>query len=89
MTETQRLADQVSELQGSMLAMECFLNALVESLPTEQRQIVQAFYASETAAFRTALMNSTAPEATIDAFERDVQRSTGMLGDPRDESTAT
>ena len=84
MTETQRLADQVSELQGSMLAMECFLNSLVESLPSSQRQIVQAFYASETAAFRTALMNSTAPEATIDAFERDVQRSTGMLGEPAD-----
>lgn len=84
MTETQRLADQVGELQGSMLAMECFLNALVESLPETQRQIVQALYASETAAFRTALMNSTAPEATIDAFERDVQRSTGLLGEPAD-----
>jgi len=88
MTETQRLADQVSELQGSMLAMECFLNALVESLPAEQRQVVQAFYASETAAFRTALMNSTAPEATIDAFERDVQRSTGMLGELADDGKA-
>jgi hypothetical protein len=86
MTETQRLADQVSELQGSMLAMECFLNSLVESLPSAQRQIVQAFYASETAAFRTALMNSTAPEATIDAFERDVQRSTGLLGEASEDA---
>lgn len=84
MTETQRLADQVSELQGSMLAMECFLNALVETLPVQQRQVVQALYSSETAAFRTALMNSTAPEATIDAFERDVQRATGLLGEPVD-----
>lgn len=88
MTETQRLADQVSELQGSMLAMECFLNALVETLPVQQRQVVQALYASETAAFRTALMNSTAPEATIDAFERDVQRATGLLGDPVDDAGA-
>lgn len=86
MTETQRLADQVSELQGSMLAMECFLNSLVESLPASQRQVVTAVYASETAAFRTALMNSTAPEATIDAFERDVQRATATLGEPADES---
>lgn len=88
MTETQRLADQVSELQGSMLAMECFLNSLVESLPASQRQIVQAFYASETAAFRTALMNSTAPEATIDAFERDVQRATGLLGEAAEDGAA-
>jgi len=32
---------------------------------------VQAFYASESTAFRTALMTSTAPEATVAAFERE------------------
>jgi hypothetical protein len=56
--------------------MECFLNALTEALPPEQRQVVSAFYASESAAFRAALMRSTAPEATVDTFERDVERAT-------------
>jgi hypothetical protein len=44
---------------------------------------VQAFYASESTAFRTALMTSTAPEATVAAFERDVQRALNLLGEPR------
>ena len=82
MTDFERLGEQIGELQGSMLAMECFINALAEALPADARQVFQAFYASESAAFRTALMNSTAPEATVNAFERDVQRATGLLGGP-------
>ena len=77
------LRAKVDELQGSLLAMECFLNALTEALPPEQRQVVSAFYASESAAFRAALMRSTAPEATVDTFERDVERATRLLGDRR------
>src|SRR6188768_3239724 len=76
------LRAKVDELQGSLLAMECFLNALTEALPPEQRQVVSAFYASESAAFRAALMRSTAPEATVDTFERDVERASRLLGDP-------
>ena len=76
------MADQIAELQGSMLAMECFINSLSEALPADARPVVQAFYASETEAFRAALMNSTAPEATVGAFERDVLRATRMLGEP-------
>ncbi len=83
--EAQKLADQVSELQGSLLAMECFMNSLAEALSPDARVVVQAFYASEAAAFRTALMNSTAPEATVAAFERDVQRATALLGEPDSE----
>ena len=43
---------------------------------------MRAFYASETDAFRAALMASTAPEPTVAAFERDVQRAIGVLGEP-------
>ena len=82
MDETDELRARVSELQGSLLAMECFLNALTESLPEESKQVLSAFYASESAAFRAALMRSTAPEATVDAFERDVDRATRLLGEP-------
>ena len=81
MTDFERLSQQIAELQGSMLAIECFINSLAEALPADARPVVQAFYASETAAFRAALMNSTAPEATVNAFERDVQRATGLLGE--------
>jgi hypothetical protein len=76
---------ELDELQGRLLAMECFLNALTEAMAPEQRQVVSAFYASESAAFRAALMRSTAPEATVDAFERDVERATRLLGDPPEE----
>ena len=85
MSEPDRLRDKVDELQGSLLAMECFLNALAEALSLEQRQVMSAFYASESAAFRAALMRSTAPEATVDTFERDVERASRLLGEPPDE----
>jgi hypothetical protein len=82
MSDIARLSEQISELQGSLLAMECFLNSLTEALPADARPVVQAFYASESEAFRAALMRSTAPEATVNAFERDVQRALRLLGEP-------
>jgi hypothetical protein len=82
MDERALLAQQIDELKGSMLAMECFVNSLTEALSSDARVVVQAFYASESAAFRSALMASTAPEATVTAFERDVQRALRLLGDP-------
>jgi hypothetical protein len=83
MDESEPLRRQIHELQGSMLAMECFVNSLTEALSSDARVVVQAFYASESSAFRTALMTSTAPEATVTAFERDVQRALNLLGEPR------
>ena len=84
MDELESLRDQINELQGSLLAMECFMNSLSQSLSADARPVVRAFYASESEAFRAALMGSTAPEATVDAFERDVQRAIKVLGDPID-----
>jgi len=83
MDHIDRLTRQIHELQGSMLAMECFVNSLTESLSSDARVVVQSFYASESTAFRTALRTSTAPEATVAAFERDVQRALNLLGEPR------
>ena len=82
------LHTQLHELQGSLLAMECYLNSVSQALPGDALQVVRAFYASESEAFRAALMSSTAPEATVDAFERDVQRAIGVLGEsePIDEA---
>jgi hypothetical protein len=61
MNDTDRLTRQIHELQGSMLAMECFVNSLTEALSND----------------------ATAPEATVAAFERDVQRALNLLGEPR------
>ena len=88
MNDVDRLVQQIHELQGSMLAMECFVNSLTEALSEDARVFVQAIYASESAAFRAALMVSTAPEATVSAFERDVQRALGVLGEPVVTSTS-
>jgi hypothetical protein len=81
MNDVDRLSTQIHELQGSLLAMECFVNSLTQSLSDDARLVVRAFYASESAAFRAALMTSTAPEATVSAFERDLQRATQLLGE--------
>ena len=81
MDEVDRLTQQIHELRGSMLAIECFVNSLAEALGDDTRVVVRACYASESEAFRAALMSSTAPEATVAAFERDVQRTIGVLGE--------
>jgi hypothetical protein len=81
MDDIARMSLQIHELKGSMLAMECFVNSLTEALSSDARVVVQAFYASESEAFRAALMTSTAPEATVAAFERDVQRALRLLGE--------
>ena len=47
MDDIDRLTRQIHELQGSMLAMECFVNSLTEALSSDARVVVQAFYASE------------------------------------------
>jgi len=85
MDELETLREQVHELQGSLLAVECFLNSLAEALHADARPVVRAFYASESEAFRAALMSSTAPEATVNAFERDVQRAIRVLGEPAED----
>ena len=82
MDDNDPLRRQLHELQGSMLAMECFVNSLTEALSSDARVVVQACYATESEAFRAALMTSTAPEATVAAFERDVQRAMNLLGEP-------
>jgi len=86
MNENDRLREQIHELQGSLLAMECFVNSLAQALSEDARVVVRACYQSESAAFRAALMSSTAPESTVGAFERDVQRALGVLGEPEDAS---
>ncbi|MGZ8259226.1 MAG: hypothetical protein ACXWUL_01590 [Caldimonas sp.] len=88
MDDQARLVRQIDELKGSMLAMECFVNSLTEALSSDARVVVQAFYASESAAFRSALMTSTAPEATVAAFERDVERALKLLGEPGTQADA-
>ena len=88
MDEHASLKDQINELQGSLLAMECFMNSLSQAVPADARPVVRAFYASESEAFRAALMGSTAPEATVDAFERDVQRAIKVLGERIDAAPA-
>lgn len=84
MDEVATLKEQLHELQGSLLAMECFLNSISQALSPDARPVVRAFYASESEAFRAALMSSTAPEATVAAFERDVQRAFDVLGEPEE-----
>jgi hypothetical protein len=83
MNEVERLTEKINRLQGSLLAMECLVNALVEQLDADQRLVVHALHASETEAFRSALSDAAAPAATVDGFERDVRRAQTMLDDPR------
>ncbi len=79
MDNLESLTDQMAEMRGQLLAMECVINALVMRLPPEAGLVVQALHATEVEAYGNALATSKAPLATIESFERQIARSKQML----------
>lgn len=79
MDNLESLADQMAEMRGQLLAMECVVNALVMRLPPEAGLVVQALHATEVESYANALATAKAPLATIESFERQVARSKEML----------
>ena len=79
MENLESLADQMAEMRGQILAMECVVNALVMRLPPEAGLVVQALHATEVEAYSNALATAKTPLVTIESFERQVERSKKML----------
>ena len=70
---------KICELRGSLLAFECFVSAIVLTMPAEHRSRAQAKLQDEAEACRTALLGALISEHTLTKFERDVQRASDTL----------
>jgi hypothetical protein len=79
MQESPNHAEQIAELRGQLLALECVVNALVLRLPNQAGLVVQALHATEIAAYAAALAAAAAPAATVGAFERQNERTKQLL----------
>jgi hypothetical protein len=74
MDKLQALAEELAELRGQLLALECTVNALVLRLPNQAGVVLEALHATESFAYARALAASSASRLTIDSFDRQTQR---------------
>lgn len=74
------VAKKVCELKGSLLAVECMLQAMALTLPESHRATVRQQLQCETEACRVALLGALISEHTLAQFELDAQRLTTSLG---------
>ncbi|MBS0446560.1 MAG: hypothetical protein JSR59_11490 [Proteobacteria bacterium] len=79
MDKLQALADELAELRGQLLALECTVNALVLRLPNQAGVVLEALHATESFAYARALAASGASKTTIDAFDGQTQRIRQLL----------
>jgi hypothetical protein len=74
--------EQIIELHGSLIALECYMAALSNALTGEARAKLRAEYLRETEVARTVLLNTYVPDNVIDSFERTVKRQADDLARP-------
>jgi hypothetical protein len=79
MTDVRALADEVAELRGQLLALECTVNALVLRLPNQAGVVLEALHATESFAYSRALATSAASRITVESFDRQTQRIKQLL----------
>ena len=79
MKNLQEATEKICELKGSLLAMECLLNAMALALPELQRQTARQQLKAEIEACRTVLLNAVVSERTFQQFERDALRVSSSL----------
>lgn len=72
----------ICDLKGSILALECALNALLLTMAGPNRQAAQSQMQVEVEACSTALLGALVSEHTRAAFERDSQRLWSSLQGP-------
>lgn len=73
MKELARMAEIINEHKAELLALQCMMMALVRSLPTSAQADVLVQWDSEKEVARTILLNTSAPDALLQAFDRYVK----------------
>ena len=80
MKNLQEATERICDLKGSLVALDALVTALLHVLPQEVRvDLPRAFEVSAEVA-RTVLLHTSISEHSIAAFERDVRRTSALIG---------
>ncbi len=77
--DAQALADQLAELRGQLLALECTVNALVLRLPNDAAQVLDALHATESFAYARSLAASESTKLALVSFDRQTRRMRDLI----------
>lgn len=80
MKNLQEATEMICDLKGSLVALDAFVTALLDVMPVEIRpNLLRAFEGNAEVA-RTVLIHIPISEHAIAAFERDVRRTSALIG---------
>jgi hypothetical protein len=82
MKNLQEATERICDLKGSLVAMDALMAALIRVLPAEQRAALRTAFEDNAEVARTVMLHASISELSIAAFERDVERSTALIGSP-------
>lgn len=80
MKDLQEATERICELKGNLVAMDALITALLQVMPAQARAELPATFERYAEMARTVLLHAPISEHSIAAFERDVQRTTDLLG---------
>ena len=80
MKNLQEATERICELKGSLVALDALVTALLQSLPANARADLLRTFEGHAEVARTVLLNASTSEHTIAAFERDIKRTSSLIG---------
>jgi hypothetical protein len=80
MKNLQEATERICDLKGSLVAMDALMAALIRVLPAEQRAELRTSFEDNAEVARTVMLHASISELSIAAFERDVERTTALIG---------
>jgi len=80
MKNLQEATERICDLKGSLVAMDALMAALIRVLPAEQRAELRTAFEDNAEVARTVMLHASISELSIAAFERDVERTTTLIG---------
>ncbi|HRC37697.1 MAG: hypothetical protein KBF65_01975 [Rubrivivax sp.] len=81
MKNLQEATERICELKGSLVALDALVTALLQAMPVSARAGLQRTFEGHAEVARTVLLNTSTSEHTIAAFERDVKRTSELIGE--------
>jgi hypothetical protein len=80
MKNLQEATEQICDLKGSLVALDALVTAMIHVLPHNVRADLLRTFESHAEVARTVLLHTEISEHSITAFERDVQRTSALIG---------
>lgn len=74
-----RAVEKLGEIEGQQMALMCLLFPLCEAIPGDALKSLLATYERDIAIAQAALLHSSTPETTLQAFDAGVARTLRAL----------